>query len=144
MLALFCPFAVENLPAAQLAHTVVPLAAENLPVGQGLHCASATVVASGCAKKPVPHVLEPLHAVSPTALVYLPPAQPLQVRPVLYLPTGHGVQSEDAAEPAAEMAPGGQAVHSAGAVAMEYLLPGHRMQVSQMHTCRELHDVEDK
>jgi hypothetical protein len=128
-LALFCPFAVENLPTAQLAHTVVPLAAENLPVGQGSHCASEMVVAFACAKKPALHVFAPLHAVSPAASVYLPPAQPSQVEPVLYLPTRHAVQSEGAPEPAVEMAPGGQAVQATAAAASEYLLAGHEVQL---------------
>jgi hypothetical protein len=72
---LLWPFAVEYFPAVQLKHTVVPLTSENLPVGQASHRASEMVVAPGSVKKPALHVLEPLHAVSPAASVYLPDGQ---------------------------------------------------------------------
>jgi len=75
---LVLPTELARVSTAHAAHTVSPPVAENLPVGQGVHCASATVVASGCVKKPAKHVLAPLHAVSPATSVYLPAAQPRQ------------------------------------------------------------------
>ena len=123
------PLAAEYLPPAQLAHTVVPVAVANLPWGHGLHCASTADVASGCAKKPAGQVDAPLHAVSPAASVYFPPAQTLQAEPVLYLPVGHEVQAEASVEPAAEKAPDGQAVQAAEPGALENLLPGHVVQL---------------
>ena len=87
------PLATEYLPPVQLAHTEVPVAVANLPLGHGLHCASRADLASGCPKKPARQVDEPLHAVSPAASVYLPPAQTLQAEPVLYLPVGHEMQA---------------------------------------------------